>query len=214
MAAGRGERLGARTPKAFVEVDGRPLLAWALDGVRAAGLHDVVVVAPPTHLEAALEISGAALVVPGGDTRQESVAAGLAALPGVPLVLVHDAARAFVPPSVFAAVLAALEAGEQAVVPGVATSDTLRHLDDGPVDRSRVVAVQTPQGFTRDLLERAHSTGDPLATDDAGLVEALGVRVHVVPGSDEGFKVTRPLDVLLAQALLRARSARVPGVTT
>jgi len=208
VAAGRGERLGAGVPKAFVEVAGRPLLAWALDGVRAAGVDDVVVVAPPAHLETALQLSGAAVVVPGGSTRQESVAAGVAALAETPYVLVHDAARAFVPPEVFAAVVAALTGGEQAVVPVVPPADTLRHLQDGPVDRSRVVAVQTPQGFTRDVLVRAHAAGDPSATDDAALVERLGVRIHVVAGSDEGFKVTRPLDVLLAEALVRARVAR------
>ncbi len=206
-AAGRGERLGAGAPKAFVEVDGRPLLGWALDGVRAAGLHGVVVVAPGTHLEAASELCGAALVVPGGSSRQASVAAGLAALPEVDLVLVHDAARAFVPPAVFATVLAALVGGEQAVVPGVPPADTLRHRQDGPLDRSRVVAVQTPQGFVREVLLRAHAAGDPDATDDAGLVERLGVRVHVVPGSDEGFKVTRPVDLLLAEALVRSRAS-------
>lgn len=207
VAAGRGRRLAAGLPKAFVEVAGRPLLSWALDGVRAAGITDVVVVAPSTHHQAALDLSGAAVVVPGGATRQESVAAGLAALPDVPLVLVHDAARAFVPPAVFAAVVDALRSGEQAVVPAVAPADTLRHLQDGPVERSRVVAVQTPQGFTREVLERAHAGADQGATDDASLVERLGVHVHVVPGSEEGFKVTRPLDVLLAEAVLRARAA-------
>jgi 2-C-methyl-D-erythritol 4-phosphate cytidylyltransferase len=207
VAAGRGERLGAGRPKALVEVAGRPLLAWALDGARAAGLGDVVVVAPPQALGEVRALAPGAVVVAGGETRQASVAAGLAALPPGDLVLVHDAARAFVPPQVFAAVVDALRAGADAVVPGVATADTLRHLDDGPVDRERVVAVQTPQGFRRAVLERAHSAGDPTATDDAGMVERLGVRVQVVPGSDEGFKVTRPLDVVLAEALLRSRVA-------
>lgn len=207
VAAGRGERLGAGRPKALVEVAGRPLLAWALDGARAAGLTDVVVVAPPAALDGVRTLAPDAVVVAGGDSRQASVAAGLAALPPGDLVLVHDAARALVPVAVFAAVVAALRSGADAVVPGVPVTDTLRHLDAGPVDRSRVVAVQTPQGFRRELLERAHAAGDPDATDDAGMVERLGVRVHVVPGSDEGFKVTRPSDVVLAEALLRSRVA-------
>ena len=207
VAAGRGERLGAGRPKALVEVAGRPLLAWALEGAAAAGLTDVVVVAPSDRLDEVRALAPGAVVVAGGDSRQASVAAGLAALPPVGLVLVHDAARAFVPPQVYAAVLDALRSGAQAVVPGVPPADTLRHLDDGPVDRSRVVAVQTPQGFDRDVLERAHAAGGTqVATDDAGLVEALGVPVQVVEGSEEGFKVTRPLDVLLAEALVRARS--------
>ncbi len=205
VAAGRGERLGAGRPKALVEVAGRPLLVWALEGAAAAGLVDVVVVAPPDALDEVRALAPGAAVVAGGATRQASVAAGLAALPPGELVLVHDAARAFVPPSVFADVVAALRVGEQAVVPALAPADTLRHLEDGPLDRARVVAVQTPQGFTREALVRAHATADPSATDDAGLVERLGVHVHVVPGSEEGFKVTRPLDVLLAEALLRSR---------
>ncbi len=168
-------------------------------------------VAPADALDEVRALAPGAVVVPGGDTRQASVAAGLAALPPGELVLVHDAARAFVPPTVFAAVVAALQAGEQAVVPAVPPADTLRHLEDGPVDRARVVAVQTPQGFRRDVLERAHASGDGQATDDAGLVERLGIHVHVVPGSEEGFKVTRPLDVLLAEALVRVPERPVTG---
>jgi 2-C-methyl-D-erythritol 4-phosphate cytidylyltransferase len=205
VAAGRGERLGADRPKALVPVAGRPLLVWALEGAAAAGFDEVVVVAPAEALAEVSALAPGAVVVPGGASRQESVAAGLAALPPVALVLVHDAARAFVPPRVFAAVVDALRAGAEAVVPGLAPPDTLRHLDHGPVDRARVVAVQTPQGFRREVLERAHAAGGAAATDDAGLVEATGVAVQVVPGSQEGFKVTRPLDVLLAEALVRAR---------
>ena len=188
VAAGRGERLGAGRPKALVQVAGRPLLAWALEGAAAAGLTEVVVVAPADDLDEVRALAPGAVVVAGGASRQASVAAGLAALPSGELVLVHDAARAFVPPEVFAAVLDALRSGARAAVPGVAPADTLRHLDDGPVDRSRVVAVQTPQGFRRDVLESAHAGGGAHATDDAGLVEALGVPVQVVPGIRGGFQ--------------------------
>ena len=159
VAAGRGERLGAGRPKALVQVAGRPLLVWALEGAAAAVTAEVVVVAPSDALDEVRALAPGAVVVAGADSRQASVAAGLAALPPVGLVLVHDAARAFVPPQVFAAVLDALRSGARAVVPGVAPADTLRHLDDGPVDRSRVVVVQTPQGFHRDVLERAPRGG-------------------------------------------------------
>lgn len=204
VAAGRGERLGESVPKAFVEVAGRTLLARSLDALRAAGVEHLVAVVPPELVDDAAD---GVVVVAGGATRQESVAAGLAALaPQVRTVLVHDAARALVPAEVVARVVAALRTGHRAVVPGLPVADTLRHLEHGPLDRRGVVAVQTPQGFARDDLERAHAASAGVdATDDAGLVEALGVAVHVVAGHPEAFKVTRPLDLLLAEAVVRAR---------
>ena len=205
VAAGRGERLGGSVPKAFVEVAGRTLLARSLDALRAAGVEHLVAVVPRELVGAAAD--DGVVVVAGGATRQQSVAAGLAALaPQVRTVLVHDAARALVPAEVVARVVAALRTGQRAVVPGLPVADTLRDLDRGPLDRRGVVAVQTPQGFARDDLERAHAASAGLdATDDAGLVEALGVAVHVVAGHPEAFKVTRPLDLLLAEAVVRAR---------
>lgn len=205
VAAGRGERLGRAVPKAFVEVAGRTLLTRSLDALRSAGVEHLVAVVPVELVEAAA--GDGVAVVAGGATRQESVAAGLAALPPqVRTVLVHDAARALVPAELVHRVVAALRSGERAVVPGLPVADTLRDLERGPVDRHGVVAVQTPQGFARDDLERAHAAADGAdATDDAGLVEALGVRVHVVAGHPEAFKVTRPLDLLLAEAVVRSR---------
>jgi 2-C-methyl-D-erythritol 4-phosphate cytidylyltransferase len=205
VAAGRGERLGESVPKAFVEVAGRTLLARSLDALRAAGVDHLVAVVPAELVGRAA--ADGVVVVAGGATRQESVAAGLAALaPQVRTVLVHDAARALVPAEVVARVVAALRTGHRAVVPGLPVADTLRDLERGPVDRRGVVAVQTPQGFARDDLERAHAaSGGVDATDDAGLVEALGVPVHVVAGHPEAFKVTRPLDLLLAEAVVRSR---------
>jgi 2-C-methyl-D-erythritol 4-phosphate cytidylyltransferase len=152
-------------------------------------------------------------VVAGGDSRQESVAAALAALPAdVDAVLVHDAARAFVPPAVTARVVEALDAGAPAVVPALPVPDTVKRVSGArvlaTVDRTSLRAVQTPQGFRRDVLERAHAHGTPGATDDAGLVESLGLPVTVVEGSAEAFKVTGPLDLLLAEALLRSRTGQ------
>lgn len=211
VAGGRGERLGLAVPKGLVEVGGRALLQHAVEAVLASGVVDVVVaVVPAAAVDRAASLLAAGVdVVAGGATRQQSVAAGLVRLPaGVDVVLVHDAARPLAPPSLVADVVRAVRAGHPAVVPGVALTDTVRHVDGATVDRRTLVAVQTPQGFTRGLLDRAHSStgGDP-ATDDAGLVERLGAHVRVVPGHEEAFKVTRPLDLVLAEAVLASRAA-------
>jgi 2-C-methyl-D-erythritol 4-phosphate cytidylyltransferase len=133
-------------------------------------------------------------------------------------VLVHDVARPFVPSSVIDAVLAALAAGADAVVPVVPIPDTVRRVGaDGAlgetVDRSTLVAVQTPQGFTRSVLVAAHEQAEgSAATDDAGLVEAIGVRVVSVPGAEDSFKITTPPDLARAETVARLRSARSPSV--
>ncbi len=224
VAAGRGERLAAGAPKALVPVGGRPLLAWALDAVLASGCADrVVVVAPPdpVGLAAVVALAGdvvpGALVVAGGDTRQASVAAGLAKLPDdVDVVLVHDAARALAPPELFTQVAAAVRVGRPAVVPAVPVTDTVRRVRGGVVDRTALRAVQTPQGFARDALVEAHAAGAGGAggapvTDDAGLVERCGLAVHLVPGHPEAFKVTTPLDLALAEAVVARRATRSAG---
>jgi 2-C-methyl-D-erythritol 4-phosphate cytidylyltransferase len=205
VAAGSGSRLGADVPKAFVEVGGRTLLEHAVARFAAhPEVRDVVVAAPAELVGSAAELVPSARVVPGGATRQESVARGLAALaPDVDAVLVHDVARAFVPAAVIDRVLVALSSGAVAVVPTVPVADTIRSVDGGVlggvVDRSRLAAVQTPQGFARTVLVAAHRAAvDPGATDDASLVEATGVAVVAVPGAPEAFKITVPLDLALA----------------
>lgn len=189
----------------------------------------VVVVAPPDGApevknlldEHALPERTDYLVVPGGDTRQESVRLGLDALPeGISAVLVHDAARPLVPVDTVDAVIEAVRDGAPAVVPALPLADTVKEVEPGvpgepepvlgtPV-RARLRAVQTPQGFDRDTLVRAHAavavSGEG-ATDDAGMVEQLGAPVVVVPGHEEAFKVTRPLDLVLAEAVLARRRA-------
>lgn len=218
-AAGRGERLGGDEPKALRPLGGLPMLAHAVGALAAApsvGL--VVVAAPPEHVvrtEALLvgHHHGAELVVvPGGVTRSESVRAALAVLPPeVDVVLVHDAARPLVPVALVEAVAAAVAAGAEAVVPGLPVTDTVKRVAGDrvveTVDRTALRAVQTPQGFRRDVLERAHHAAGAEATDDAGLVETVGGTVTVVPGAEEAFKVTRPLDLLLARAVLADREA-------
>ncbi|TNM59297.1 2-C-methyl-D-erythritol 4-phosphate cytidylyltransferase [Streptomyces sp. NP160] len=231
VAAGSGTRLAAGSPKAFVVLDGRPLLVHAAERVLRAGVCEQLVLVVPdgrqdesTALVSGLPGAGGVVLraVAGGADRRSSVAAGLAALPpDVDVVLVHDAARCLTPPEQVAAVERAVRAGAPAVVPGVAVSDTVRAVDvegvprGGPLDRAALRLVQTPQGFRRDVVERAHAAavehGLPAAlaaTDDASLVELLGTPVLVVPGREEAFKVTRPLDLALATAVLaQQRSA-------
>lgn len=208
VAAGIGSRYGAGVPKAFVPLDGRTLLARSVEAAAACPeLVELVVVGPSGHLEAAeREAAGYATVpvriVAGGAERPESVAAGLATLSrAVDVVLVHDAARALTPTALFTAVASAVAAGAPAVVPGVPVADTIKQVDGAGLvvatpPRAALRAIQTPQGFRRDVLERAHAAaGSHPVTDDASLVEALGVPVLVVPGDPRAHKITTPDDL-------------------
>jgi 2-C-methyl-D-erythritol 4-phosphate cytidylyltransferase len=232
VAAGSGLRLGAARPKAFVEVSGEPLIAHA-----ARALHDsaavdqlVIVVPEGCQLEAELAVRRASVlgdgarmslaVAVGGASRQASVAQGLALLDAeIDIVLVHDAARALASAGLVRSVVDAVRAGHDAVVPGLAVPDTIKAvappdqfgvaLVQATLDRSALRLIQTPQGFRRDLLERAHAAGagraaseTSAAGDDAALVEALGLPVHVVPGDVLAFKITGPHDLLIASAFL------------
>ncbi|RKS79974.1 2-C-methyl-D-erythritol 4-phosphate cytidylyltransferase [Motilibacter peucedani] len=219
-AAGRGERLGPGAPKALRALAGEPLLVHAVRALAAAPSVGLVVVAAPADaveqvraLLAGVVGTTALEVVAGAGDRQGSVTAALAAVPAeVDVVLVHDAARPLVPVALVEAVVAAVRSGAPAVVPGVPLSDTVKRVDaDGVVvetpERAHLRAVQTPQGFAADVLRAAHAAagGGPVATDDAGLVERLGHPVRVVPGSPDALKVTHPLDLVLAEAVLAGR---------
>ena len=227
VAAGSGTRLGHGIPKALVPLAGRPLLAHALDGVLASGVASrIVVVLPPGDTELARVCAGYAdrgvVAVDGGATRNESVRAGLAAVgDGADVVLVHDAARCLTPPAVFREVLAALRAGADAAVPAVPVVDTVKvaapsartaiaaETVAATPDRSGLRAVQTPQGFRLAPLRAAHEAAagwDALraaaVTDDALLMESRGVDVYLVRGAAESLKITTPLDLLLAEAMV------------
>jgi len=213
VAAGSGTRLGHERPKAMVDVAGVPVLVRALRGVRgSAEPAQVIVVAGADWLDQAVALSGDAAVVAGGRTRQASVAAGLAAVdPGVEVVLVHDAARALTPASLFDAVIARVRATGGGVVPGVPVADTIKRVESGDVtgtvDRSELSAVQTPQGFPREALVAAYASAAEDHTDDAALFAAAGHPVTVVDGDPLAFKITTPWDLRRAEALLAARGA-------
>ena len=198
MAGGSGERFGER--KQYLRLGQERVLDWAL---RAAATHtDGVVLVVPA--DAATEPEPLAdHVVAGGTTRSASVRAGLQAVPdGVATIVVHDAARPVPVPDVWHRVLAAIDAGADAVVPAVPVADTLREVDGATVDRTRFVAVQTPQAFRASALRAAHE-GAPEGTDDASLVEAAGGRVVVVEGDPVNIKITTPHDLVVAALLCR-----------
>jgi len=207
LAAGRGERLGLDHPKAFAKLGEEPLLAEPLRRLEDSDWIDaIVVVAPPEWEEPVILLAeelGCGKVnacVAGGATRTDSVRAGLAEVPADAIVvLVHDAARPFVSDEVIERVLAPLSEGWDGVVPGLPVSDTLKRVEpDGAVvetvSRDSLYAVQTPQAFLVDVLRRA-AAGDGDATDCAGLVEAAGGRVKVVPGDERLLKVTTADDL-------------------
>lgn len=213
------------------------MLRLAVAGLIASGAVDHVVVMVPADLvddarallptiaellpDTAVDTPAVPIsVVVGGAERTDSVRAGLAAAPDATHVLVHDAARALTPPSLIARVVAELRAGRHAVVPALPVADTIKSVDaagavTGTPDRSALRAIQTPQGFEAALLREAYAS-DTRATDDAGLVEMLGATVHTVPGDPLAFKITTPLDLVLANTLAAqgngAISGRIDGV--
>lgn len=228
-AAGRGERLGPGQPKALRPLGGVPMLVHAVTALSRARLVDLVVVAAPPDgvaevraLLALHHLDAEVIVVAGGAERQDSVARALEALPPeVDIVLVHDAARPLAPSDLVDAVASAVLAGHNAVVPGLAMTDTVKRVrvaaaGEADADAEQVLetvsrtdlrCIQTPQGFDRAVLTKAHAAADGASTDDAGLVERLGLPVVVVAGSGEAFKITRPIDLLLAEAVLLERRA-------
>jgi 2-C-methyl-D-erythritol 4-phosphate cytidylyltransferase len=194
VAAGSGARFGGA--KQFEELEGRRVVDWALVASRSVA-DGVVLVVPPDHVED--DVPVADVVVVGGDTRSASVRAGLAAVPAeADVVVIHDAARPFAAPALFEAVVAAVHDGADGAVPGVPLADTVKRVAGGRVvatlDRSELVAVQTPQAFAAVALRKAHA-GSGEATDDAALVEAVGGVVAVVPGDPANTKITLRSDL-------------------
>jgi 2-C-methyl-D-erythritol 4-phosphate cytidylyltransferase len=209
VAGGSGRRFGG--PKQFLPLDGRPVAAWSVVAARTVA-DGVVLVVPSGSVEAGSDgldpqTMGADLVVAGGDTRSGSVRAGLAAVPGeASIIVVHDAARPLASGELFASVVEAVRApGVDGAIPVLPVADTLKRVADGTVehsvDREGLVAVQTPQAFVATTLRAAH-LGGAEATDDAAMLEALGATVRTVEGQPHNLKLTRPEDLVLAEALL------------
>lgn len=207
VAAGSGARFGAA--KQFADLCGRPVLEWSLATARQA-CAGVVLVVPPERVAGASPGWTADAVVAGGATRSASVRAGLAAVPaGADVVAVHDAARPLAPLGLWRDVIRAVRDGADAAIPAAPVTDTVKEVGDGghllTLDRSRLVAVQTPQAFRAPLIKELHRAGQE-ATDDAALVEAAGGTVQLVPAQGHNMKITSPVDLLIAAALLEARA--------
>ena len=213
LAAGRSTRMGG-DDKLAADLNGRPVIAYALEVLgsldRLATL--VIVASEERHSELRLLAPSGIEVrcVVGGDRRQDSVAAGIAAAPDAAWYLVHDGARPLVTRELADRVLVGARS-HGAAVPGIPVSDTLKQVDEdglvlATVDRASVRAVQTPQAFAGDLLRRAHAAVTDDVTDDAAMVEALGEPVVVVEGDPANLKVTRPIDLDLARSLLAERA--------
>lgn len=215
VAAGSGERLRAGVPKALVELHGKSLLGWSVEALAATASVQRIVVALPEGVVAPAGTVG----VRGGKVRSESVREALRAAGAGDedeIVLVHDAARPLLTPALAEAVIAAVrERGVDAAVAAAAVTDTVKRAhEDGLVlqtlPRSELWAVQTPQAFRRGALESALAQPAEVlaqATDDASLIERAGGSVAIVPASPENLKVTTPLDLELAAALLARRRA-------
>jgi 2-C-methyl-D-erythritol 4-phosphate cytidylyltransferase len=215
-AAGSGERLGAGGPKAFVDLAGRPMLAWSLAAFGAAGSIDAIVVASPRGGESRVEEIASnedieVSVLPGGDYRSQSVANALEAV-STDMVVVHDAARPLVAPTLIDEVITRLTANSdmKGVVAAAPVTDTIKEASVSrkvlrTPERSRLWAVQTPQAFRTDELRQAfaeHADDLDSATDDAVLVERSGGDVLIHGASPQNMKVTTPLDLQVAELLL------------
>jgi 2-C-methyl-D-erythritol 4-phosphate cytidylyltransferase len=214
VAAGRGERLGGKVPKALVTVAGKPMVQWSLDTIRSLDAVDEVIVAVPAESidHAREELSGAKCVA-GGTVRSESVRAALGATAQQGPVIVHDAARPLAPAVVFNRALEEIASdGVDAVVAAAPLADTVKEVgDDGhtvrrTLERSHLWAAQTPQVFRRAMLERVLDDASQevlaSATDDAWLIERAGGQVRVVRSEGLNLKVTTPTDLYLVELLL------------
>ncbi len=206
VAAGQGSRFGGA--KQFITIDGETVAARSVRGAR--NVADLVVLVVPAGYEGDGE--GADVVVPGGATRSASVRCGLVHCGDADVVVVHDAARPLASAALFRSVVDAIRHGADAAIPGLPVTDTVKRVfvegDEtvvaATVVREELVTVQTPQAFRREVLERAHATGDE-ASDDASLVESRGGRVVVVDGEVRNVKITRPSDLEVVGAYERVR---------
>ncbi|CAM8620699.1 IspD 4-diphosphocytidyl-2-methyl-D-erithritol synthase [Candidatus Planktophila versatilis] len=215
-AAGSGERFGASIPKALIQLGDRTLLEHSISALSSVA--DQIVVSAPAGFEDQIRalVGNDITVVTGGATRSESVRLALATIEKVDFVLVHDAARALASRELAARVVAALKAGDVAVIPALPEVDTVKVIDDNGYvtstpDRTTLRRVQTPQGFTLSVLKAAHATASD-ATDDAALVAAAGHKVRVIDGEERALKITTPHDLATALQFMGSAQSFSSGV--
>jgi len=212
--AGLGNRLGANLPKALLQIDGITLIERAFTSL--SSVVDEIVITAPTGYETEFRkiVGESAKVITGGVLRSDSVRLALDSLsPSIEYVLVHDAARGLATPDVARRVLDTLKAGESAVIPVLPVVDTIKEIDSAGYvrttpDRSALRSIQTPQGFDKSVLRRAHEASED-ATDDAALVEALGIKVKTIDGEARALKITNPSDIATAHSLLHSTNVEL-----
>ena len=207
VAAGTGTRFGGDTPKLFMELAGKRVVDWSVVAASSVSQGLVVVVPEGSRIKiSAHGLTSEVKTVTGGASRSASVRNGLKAVPDTAqIVLVHDAARPVASAELFSRVVAGVVDGADAVVPVAEIVDTVRDTEGNTIDRSRLQAVQTPQGFSAGALRHAHATNSE-ATDDATLVRAVGGSTVAVRGDRWNIKVTEPADAIVVNALLENRT--------
>lgn len=228
-ASGLGKRFGSDLDKTFALLAGRPLLAHTLAVFQECpGVDEIVLVVREDQINLAEELikeynlTKVRSVIAGGEQRQDSVHNGLAEVsPRCDIVAIHDGARPFVTCEIVQASIEAARAGGAAVA-AVPVVNTIKSSPDGvfihsTLDREKLYAIQTPQTFTRDLIEKAYGKAyidNYFASDDAALVERLGLPVKLVQGSYENIKITTPSDIAVAEVIIRGRKGDIKGMST
>lgn len=210
VAGGRGERAGGPLPKQYQPLLGKPVLAWSVEALAAAGVEDIVVVRAAEHAVLAHAAAPhAKTFVDGGATRTASVRAGLAAASDADIVLVHDAARPGLTPEIVRTLISEIENGAAAVAPALSVADTLLRssetgIVEAEIDRRAVMRVQTPQAFQGAVLRAAYGKAEANAVfnDDLGVVRAAGGEARLIPGDARLMKITHPGDAALVASLM------------
>ena len=219
LAAGSGERLERGEPKAFLSIGGPTMLEVAMRSAAASEAVSTLVVAVPAGFEEAThavkDLGVPIAAVTGGPSRQASVIAALSAVGDEPRVVCHDAARPFASSWLFTTVISALDDEDvDGVVPVIAIADTVKRVRDHQIvatePRDELMLAQTPQAFRTDVLRSAHQRAaaqDQHMTDDAALLEWAGYRVRTVPGEPDNMKITTPIDLARAEAIVKTGGA-------
>lgn len=202
VAAGSGVRFGQL--KQFLLLEGKPVLQWSLQAIEPLKLGVIVVL--PSGVKAP-DLDGVDYFIEGGKTRAESVRRGIDLVPTeAEVIMIHDAARPIASTKLFDSIIKAIQNGADAAIPGLRIPDTLKKVQGGKVQtvpREDFILSQTPQGFKAQVIRKAHEV-DIEATDDAALVEALGLKIDIVKGEPYNMKITYPHDLVLLSSIIRS----------